>query len=152
MRRALAGRPHEAIPLDLPGEHGLTGWLHALARLAVAGVAVDLAALHAGRDSSPERWEDPPRPPGWIVNGHFVRTAAGEPLPKGLRPAHEAPRLSLGNGSSPSTPAPAPATAGRPAALSDGELAVVTEYLRILQGMVAAGSEIVRHAAAEGRA
>jgi acyl transferase domain-containing protein len=150
--RALAGRPHEAIPMDLPGEHGLTGWLHALARLAVAGVAVDLAALHAGRDSSPERWADPPRPPGWVVNGHFVRTAAGEPLPKGLRPAHAAPSLSLGNGSSPPTPAPGPATAGASAALSDGELAAVTEYLRILQGMVAAGSEIVRHAAAEGRA
>ena len=147
--RALAGRPHEAVPLDLPGEHGLTGWLHALARLAVAGVVVDLAALHADRDSSPERWQDPPRPPGWIVNGHFVRTVAGEPLPRGLRPAHAAPTLSLGNGLAPTTPAPAPA-AGAPA-LSDGELAVVTEYLRILQGMVAAGSEIVRHAAAEGR-
>jgi acyl transferase domain-containing protein len=141
--RALAGRSHEVIPLDVPGEHGLIGWLEALARLAVAGVAVDLAALHAGRDTDPARWEDPPRPPGWIVNGHFVRTAAGEPLPKGLRPAHAAPTLSLG------TEAAAPPL---PASLSDGELAVVTEYLRILQGMVAAGSEIVRHAAAEGRA
>jgi hypothetical protein len=146
--RVLTGRPHEAIPLDLPGEHGLIGWLGAVARLAVSGVTVDLAALHAGRDTDPARWEDPAGPPGWIVNGHFVRTAAGQPLPKGLRPAHAAPTLALGT--EPATPAPAPAV-GVAASLSDGELAVVTEYLRILQGMVAAGSEIVRHAAAEGR-
>jgi hypothetical protein len=109
----------------------------------VAGVHVDLAALHAGRDSRPDRWTDPPRPPGWVVNGHFVRTAAGDPLPKGLRPAHAAPTLRFGDGHAPAPPAGAP-----PARLSDGELAAVTEYLRILQGMVAAGSEIVRHAAA----
>ncbi len=141
--RVLDGRPHVAVAVDVAGEHGITGWLHALARLAVAGVPVDLAALHAGRDSRPDRWTDPPRPPGWVVNGHFVRTAAGDPLPKGLRPAHAAPTLRLGNGHAPAPPADAP-----PASLSDGELAAVTEYLRILQGMVAAGSEIVRHAAA----
>ncbi|HET8618878.1 MAG TPA: beta-ketoacyl synthase N-terminal-like domain-containing protein [Acidimicrobiales bacterium] len=151
--RVLAGRPHEAIAVDAPGEHGIVGWLHALGRLAVAGVAVDTAALHTGRDSDPARWEDPPRAPGWVVNGHFARTAGGDPLPKGLRPAHAAPALSLGNGHHDPTAAPQPLAGGQAAALSDGELAVVTEYLRILQGMVAAGSEIVRHAAAaEGRA
>jgi hypothetical protein len=71
------------------------------------------------------------------VNGHFVRTAAGEPLPKGLRPAHAAPVLDL-------TPPPAPAAAPLGDGLSAAELGVVTEYLRILQGMVAAGSDIVR--------
>jgi acyl transferase domain-containing protein len=141
VNRALAGRPHDAIPVAPEGEHGLTGLLHALARLAVAGVGVELAALHEGRDSRPERWVDPPPAPGWVVNGHFVRTAAGEPLPKGLRPAHAAPVLDL-------TPSPAPAEGG----LSAGELGVVTEYLRVLQGMVAAGSDIVRgHVAAGDR-
>ncbi|HEY7072472.1 MAG TPA: polyketide synthase [Acidimicrobiales bacterium] len=143
--RALAEPPHEAIPLQPPGEHGLTALLHVLARLAVAGVAVDLAALHAGRDSRPERWDDPPPAPGWVVNGHFVRTAAGDPLPKGLRPAHAAPVLDL-------TPPPAPVAASAEGGLSAGELGVVTEYLRILQGMVAAGSDIVRgHVAAGDR-
>ncbi len=134
--RALAGEPHEAIPVQPPGEHGLTSLLHALARLAVTGVDVDLGALHEGRDSRPEAWDDPPPAPGWVVNGHFVRTAAGDPLPKGLRPAHAAPVLDL-------TPPPAPAPAAE-GGLSAGELGVVTEYLRILQGMVAAGSDIVR--------
>jgi acyl transferase domain-containing protein len=134
--RALAGEPHEAIPVQPPGQHGLTSLLHALARLAVAGVDVDLGALHEGRDSRPEAWDDPPPAPGWIVNGHFVRTAAGDPLPKGLRPAHAAPVLEL-------TPPPAPVPAAE-GGLSAGELGVVTEYLRILQGMVAAGSDIVR--------
>jgi acyl transferase domain-containing protein len=137
--------PDGAIPIERRGEHGLVGFLHALARLVVAGVDVDLAALHEGRDSRPERWEDPPPAPGWIVNGHFVRTAAGEPLPKGLRPAHTAPVLDL-------TPPPAAASASPDGGLSAGELGVVTEYLRILQGMVAAGSDIVRgHVAAGDR-
>jgi acyl transferase domain-containing protein len=140
--RALAGEPHEAIPVQPPGEHGLTSLLHALARLAVTGVDVDLGALHEGRDSRPEAWDDPPPAPGWIVNGHFVRTAAGDPLPKGLRPAHAAPVLDL-------TPPPAPAPAAE-GGLSAGELGVVTEYLRILQGMVAAGSDIVRGHVAAG--
>ncbi len=126
-----------AIPVERPGEHGLVGFLHAVARLVVAGVDVDLGALHAGRDSRPERWENPPPAPGWVVNGHFVRTAAGEPLPKGLRPAHTAPVLDL-------TPPPAPAAAPIGNGLSAAELGVVTEYLRILQDMVAAGSDIVR--------
>jgi acyl transferase domain-containing protein len=129
------GGPDAAIPLERPGEHGLVGFLHALARLVVAGVDVDLVALHEGRDSRPELWEDPPPAPGWIVNGHFVRTAAGEPLPNGLRPAHAAPILDL-------TPSPAPAAPE--GGLSAAELGVVTEYLRILQGMVAAGGDIVR--------
>ena len=97
------------------GEHGIAGWLHALARLAVAGVAVDTAALHTGRDSDPARWEDPPQAPGWVVNGHFARTAGGDPLPKGLRPAHAAPVLSLGNGHHDPTAAPQ-RVAGGPAA------------------------------------
>ena len=88
-----------------------------------------------------------------MVNGHFARTAGGDPLPKGLRPAHAAPVLSLGNGHHDPHRRPERLAGGQAAALSDGELAVVTEYLRVLQGMVAAGSEIVRHAAAaEGRA
>jgi acyl transferase domain-containing protein len=144
--RALAGEPHDAVPVQPPGEHGLTALLHALARLAVAGVAVDLAALHEGRDSRPERWDDPPPAPGWIVNGHFVRTAAGDPLPKGLRPADAAPVLDLMPRAAPA-PAPAPAEGG----LSSGELEVITQYLSILQGMVAAGSDIVRdHVSQDG--
>jgi hypothetical protein len=92
---ALTGLPHAAVVTDRPGEHGLVTLVEAAARLAVLGVPVDLAALQAGRDPRPERWDDPPRRPGWVVDGHFVRTASGDPLPKGLRPAGEAPPIRL---------------------------------------------------------
>lgn len=140
--RRLEGRPHLAVALDPPGVHGVTGLLDALARLAVAGAPVDLDALHAGRGSRPDRWDDPPRAPGWTVNGHFVRTARGEPLPKGLRPAHEAPVIHLGDrpgAAAPESPPP-PAGTGLPPA----EAAVVGEYLAILEGMLATGADIVR--------
>jgi acyl transferase domain-containing protein len=163
---ALGDRPHVAVATDRPGEHGLTTLVDALARLAVAGVPVDLEALHAGRDSQPERWEAPPRRPGWIVNGHFVRTAAGDPLPKGLRPASEAPVIHLGHpgdaarraaSPAPVSPAVGPAAVGPaavgPAAVGPaaGEVAVVAEYLRILEGVIATGGDIIRgHAANAG--
>ena len=112
----------------------------------MAGVPVDLATLHAGRGSDPARWNDPPRRPGWIVNGHCARSATGDPLPNGVHPAHEAPAITL---SPPGAPAPQPAAAaaaGTPpnGGLGPNEIAVVTEYLRIVQGMVSAGSDIVR--------
>ncbi|HET6949938.1 MAG TPA: beta-ketoacyl synthase N-terminal-like domain-containing protein [Acidimicrobiales bacterium] len=155
---ALDGVPHLAVAADRPGEHGLVALLDAVARLAVAGVPVDLAALHAGRDARPERWDDPPRAPGWLVNGHYVKTAAGGSLPNGLRPAAEAPtfRIVPGDGAAADgAPAPSvPAVAGDAAAgaaLGGAEVAVVLEYLRILQGMVAAGSALVSgHVAAGG--
>jgi hypothetical protein len=132
-----------AVVTDRPGEHGLVTLVDAVARLVVAGLPVDLDALHAGRGSRPERWDSPPRRPGWIVNGHFVRTAAGDPLPKGLRPAGEAPRIRLAD------PAAAPAgAAGAAGAPSTGELAVVAEYLRVLEDIIATGGEMIRSHAA----
>jgi acyl transferase domain-containing protein len=150
--RALGDQPHTAVATDRPGEHGLTTLVDALARLAVAGVPVDLAALHAGRDSRPERWEAPPRRPGWIVNGHFVRTAAGEPLPRGLRPAGEAPVIRLADpAGAAASPASVAAPVAAPGGAAPGEVAVVAEYLRILEGVIATGGDIIRgHATTAG--
>src|SRR5690606_40548397 len=108
--------------------------LQAVADLAVAGLPVDLAALHRGRDSDPARWDDPPRAPGWVVNGHCARTAAGDPLPKGLRPATGAPALHIGGGPAPATAPPpggVPAGDALPNGLVPGDVTVVAEYLRI---------------------
>ena len=156
---ALTDRPHVATSLDRPGEHGLTGLLRAVADLAVAGVAVDLAALHAGRDSDPVRWDDPPRAPGWVVNGHCARTAAGAPLPKGLRPASGAPPIHIGTAltpAAPSAPGPVDGSSAPAAALPDGlaagDVAVVAEYLRVLQGVITAGSDLVRGQAVAAQA
>ncbi|MFD5148209.1 SDR family NAD(P)-dependent oxidoreductase [Streptomyces sp. NPDC058401] len=83
--RILGDRPHTAVPLDVPGEHGLHRLVTAMAELAVAGVPVALDALFRGRTSRlPER---APRRPGWLVDGHLVRTRDGHPVPGGLRPA-----------------------------------------------------------------
>lgn len=156
---ALDPRPHVAVVTDRPGEHGLVTLVDAVARLVVAGLPVDLDVLHSGRGSQPERWDSPPRRPGWVVNGHFVRTAAGDPLPKGLRPAGEAPRIRLADAAAdpaaPGMPLPAAAAAPGPAgavgaagAPSTGELAVVAEYLRVLEDVIATGGEIIRSHAA----
>ncbi|MCY0951994.1 type I polyketide synthase [Streptomyces sp. H27-S2] len=83
--RILRGRPHTAVPLDVPGEHGLVRLVSALAELAAAGVPVAPEALFRGRTGRlPER---APRRPGWLVDGHLVRTADGTPVAGGLQPA-----------------------------------------------------------------
>jgi hypothetical protein len=154
--RTLGDEPHVAVPTDRPGEHGVTTLLHALARLAVAGVPVDVAALHAGRGARPERWADPPRKPGWIINGHFARTAGGASLPKGLRPATEAPPFHIAGGPAPAEPAATTGGGGHAngnGGLSTEQTAVIMEYLRIVQGVIATGSRIVQgHAQAAATA
>ncbi|MFE4261843.1 SDR family NAD(P)-dependent oxidoreductase [Streptomyces sp. NPDC056883] len=83
--RILRDRPHTVVPLDVPGEHGLLRLVTALAELAAAGVPVAPEALFRGRTRRlPER---APRRPGWLVDGHLVRTRDGNPVPGGLRPA-----------------------------------------------------------------
>jgi acyl transferase domain-containing protein len=187
--QALAGRPHLALSTEQPGARAsgdnLVGLLHAVGQLAVAGVPVDLRAVLAARGAEAERWTNPGRRPGWIVNGACARLAHGDALPKGLRPAYEAPAFHVGAG-----PAPAdhvanaplkPAVAGSnsngnghhapepPAVVApangapvtngssgrgvppDADVTVVLEYLRVLQEMIATGSEIVRgHVRNEG--
>jgi acyl transferase domain-containing protein len=156
--RVLAGRPHLAVTVDQPGRNALVGLLHALAQLAVAGVPVDARPSLAARGADRTRWESPARRPAWIVNGACALQANGEPLPKGLRPATEAPRLHIGSGDAPDrtvtangSNGAAPATNGAAANgtrtnghVPDAEVTVVLEYLRILQEMIATGSEIVR--------
>ncbi|MEU9301986.1 SDR family NAD(P)-dependent oxidoreductase [Streptomyces sp. NPDC048269] len=84
--RILRDRPHTVVPLDVPGEHGLVRLVTALAELASAGVPVAPEALFRGRTSPlPDR---APRRPGWVVDGHLVRTADGTPVAGGLRPPH----------------------------------------------------------------
>jgi hypothetical protein len=139
------------LPADaaISSPHGVTLALDALAQAAVAGVDIDLAALHAGRDARAEGWTDPPTKPRWIVNGHYARAASGDSLPKGLHPAYEAPQFHIAAG--PPVPAPVPAPAPVVAGAGSGEggltaaeTAVVMEYLRIVQGVIATGSQIIR--------
>ncbi|MCA6094847.1 SDR family oxidoreductase [Streptomyces sp. SCA3-4] len=88
VRAILGDRPHLAVPFEPHPDAGLRGHLETLARLAVsAGVHVDAEALFAGRDAVVAEPGRTPERPGWIVDGHLVRTADGGLLPGGMRPA-----------------------------------------------------------------
>ncbi|MCM9083247.1 SDR family NAD(P)-dependent oxidoreductase [Streptomyces spororaveus] len=129
--RILHGRPHTVVPLDVPGEHGLVRLVTALAELLAAGVPVVPRALFRERTS---RLPDhAPRRPGWLVDGHLVRTADGEPVPGGLRPARRV------------RPAVAdPGTAGTAAVAGTGlREEAVLEYLRGTRELVAAQRDVL---------
>ncbi|MEW1747690.1 SDR family NAD(P)-dependent oxidoreductase [Streptomyces angustmyceticus] len=130
--RILDGRPHTAVPLDVPGEPGLARLPHVLARLAAAGVPIDPEPLFRGRtEPLPAA---PPRRPGWLVDGHLVRTADGACLPGGLRPARRVDTRPDGEG-----PVPGSGTASRDA----DRQATVLEYLRASRELVAAQRDVV---------
>jgi acyl transferase domain-containing protein/NAD(P)H-dependent flavin oxidoreductase YrpB (nitropropane dioxygenase family)/NAD(P)-dependent dehydrogenase (short-subunit alcohol dehydrogenase family)/acyl carrier protein len=130
----LAGRPHVAVATDVPGEPGLRRLLLALAELAVAGVPVDPSRLFHGRDAQPVSASGSARSsrPGWLVNGHLVKTADGHPLPDGLRPARQLPARQL---TAPHSGSPTSAASGREAA--------VLEFLRSTRELVAAQREVM---------
>ncbi|WP_396448600.1 beta-ketoacyl synthase N-terminal-like domain-containing protein, partial [Actinomadura sp.] len=118
----LGDRPHTAVSCAAPGENGLVALLRALAELAAAGIAVDPLPLFAGRGTRP--LTGGAAAPGWLVDGHRVRTAAGGYPPGALRP-------------------PERIAAARPADPA------VLEYLRTSREIIAAQREVVlRHLAA----
>ncbi|RKN08433.1 SDR family NAD(P)-dependent oxidoreductase [Streptomyces radicis] len=121
--KILGDRPHHAVACEPRPGAGLRGFLDALARLAVAGVPVRTAWLHHGRPAAPS----PARPAGWTVDGHLVRTAAGDPLPGGLHPARRVPLTPLENNA---MPQPDPD-------------ALLVEYLRTTRELVAAQRDVL---------
>ncbi|WP_330479178.1 SDR family NAD(P)-dependent oxidoreductase [Streptomyces platensis] len=149
----LGERPHTALALDVPGESGLARLPHVLARLAAAGVPVDPEALFHGRAQPLP--DTPPRRPGWLVNGHTVRTADGACLPGGLRPARRVDsqgseegvvrreggqRAALDGGRA------APGGGVAPGGAAPGDAArheAVLEYLRTTRELVASQRDVV---------
>ncbi|MBO0654662.1 SDR family oxidoreductase [Streptomyces triculaminicus] len=102
VRATLGDRPHLAVPFEPHPEAGLRGHLEALARLAVSGgVHVDAEALFAGRDAVVAEPGRTPERPGWIVDGHMVRTADGGLLPGGMQPARRIAPLTPALGETP---------------------------------------------------
>ncbi|NUK00140.1 acyltransferase domain-containing protein, partial [Streptomyces lunaelactis] len=120
--RILGDRPHTAVPLDVRGEHGLTRLVTALAELAAAGVPIDPDALFKGRTAPLPA--QAPRRAGWLVDGHLVRTADGEPVAGGLLPAR---RVAV----------------DRPVAAADRREDAVLEYLRGTRELVAAQRDVL---------
>jgi acyl transferase domain-containing protein/NAD(P)H-dependent flavin oxidoreductase YrpB (nitropropane dioxygenase family) len=75
--RILAGEPVTALSLDAPGRNGWTQLGHVLARLAVLGLPVQLAAWFQGRGLAPvavaefleqARAERTPKPTDWVLS------------------------------------------------------------------------------------
>ena len=157
VEQILDDRPHVAIATDRPGDSGVRGLLHACARLAVAGVGVDVAELFEGRGVEPARWLRPARPSGWLVNGHLVRTRDGEVVVGGLRPATTVPEVATaapahangnghgngnGNGHS-AAPAPWLTPVGPPTNGGGSSDQVLVEYFRAAQQIIGAGHQLV---------
>jgi acyl transferase domain-containing protein/NAD(P)H-dependent flavin oxidoreductase YrpB (nitropropane dioxygenase family) len=126
----LGDRPHHAVPVE-GRRDGLPGFLDALAALAVAGVPVRTGRLFRGRDAVDAGRARAPRRPGWTVDGHLVRTAAGELLPGALAPARPVPEALM-------TPQ-APHSDGP----HTGTDALVSEFLRSSREMVAAQRDVL---------
>lgn len=89
VRDILADRPHTVVAVE--ERPGLVGLLHAVARLAVAGVPVRGEWLFGGRGARDVSALPAPRTPGWVVDGQTVRTADGAVVPGGLAPAQRVP-------------------------------------------------------------
>jgi acyl transferase domain-containing protein/NAD(P)H-dependent flavin oxidoreductase YrpB (nitropropane dioxygenase family) len=127
--RILGDLPHTAVACDVPGENGLRRFVTMLAELIRAGVPVDPRPLFTKRA---EPVTGTPKRPQWLIDGHLVRTADGNPLDGGLQPATLAPRLSLDEGSL--------GAGSSPAAERDN---VVTEFLRTTRELVAAQRDVL---------
>ena len=125
----LEDRPHLAVACeDKPGA-GLRGLLTAVARLAVSGVALNTGWLFEGRDARDAVTATATARPGWTVDGHLVRTAAGSCVPGGLTPAR---RISLeGSILTPDSVTPA------------GQDALLAEFLRTNREMIAAQRDVM---------
>jgi acyl transferase domain-containing protein/NAD(P)H-dependent flavin oxidoreductase YrpB (nitropropane dioxygenase family)/NADP-dependent 3-hydroxy acid dehydrogenase YdfG len=114
-QQILADRPHVAVPLDVPGRHGVTQLLNALAVLLAHGVGLDLDRLFAGRVARPldlarlvEETRPRPLPPTtWFVNGAYAR-----PL---REPKRTVEPIALEAMAPPVAPAVAPAVSSAPA-------------------------------------
>ncbi|CRK56359.1 modular polyketide synthase [Alloactinosynnema sp. L-07] len=81
----LAGRPHRTVHFG----DGLAGALSALAALAEAGVPLRPDRLYHGRDALDLTSAPAAVPARWTVDGQAVRTAAGQIIDGGVRPARQ---------------------------------------------------------------
>ncbi|MDD9371543.1 MAG: acyltransferase domain-containing protein, partial [Acidimicrobiales bacterium] len=142
VRSILGERPHRAVACDAGGDGSVRGFLRALAELAAGGVPVDTDVLFTDRAAPVELATLPHPRPGWTVDGHLVRTAAGAPVAGGLRPATENPDLiaALGGVAGGTIGATA---AGSPAPGTVGAADVVATYLENLRQTVAAERDVM---------
>ncbi|WP_369696843.1 SDR family NAD(P)-dependent oxidoreductase [Streptomyces sp. XD-27] len=128
----LGDRPHRTVQLDGGGRAGgLTGFLTALAGLAVSGVDLRTGPLFQGRDAVDAETAPAARPAGWTVDGQLLRLADGTIPPHALQPARVVTELNVSENATPH---------GIPLSGPD---ALITEFLRTSREMVAAQRDVL---------
>ncbi|MEY9931614.1 acyl transferase domain-containing protein/NAD(P)H-dependent flavin oxidoreductase YrpB (nitropropane dioxygenase family)/acyl carrier protein [Catenulispora sp. GP43] len=129
----LKDRPHQTVACEPGSGAGLGGFLAAVAQLATSGVALRTGWLVEGRDAVDAATATPQPRPGWLLDGHLVRTADGQCLPGGLAPAR---RIQLKGTTVTSDPVTDPVTG----AAAD---ALLTEFLKTNRDMIAAQRDVM---------
>ncbi|MEV5200726.1 SDR family NAD(P)-dependent oxidoreductase [Streptomyces sp. NPDC053720] len=140
----LGDRPHRTVTLEARRRTGLTGFLAALAELAVAGADVRTGWLFQGRDAVDAAQAPRRRRAGWTVDGHLVRTADGTIPATALHPAQRIPEALVttrsgkhgdhGHVLHPDTAHGATGTGGE---------ALISEFLRTSREMLAAQRDVL---------
>ncbi|MGW3634481.1 beta-ketoacyl synthase N-terminal-like domain-containing protein, partial [Streptomyces sp. NPDC005122] len=128
----LGDRPHRTVALEDGRRTGLTGFLTALARLAVAGVDVRTGWLFQDRDALDAARATRPRRAAWTVDGHLLRTADGVIPAAALHPAERVPEALMTSSGTPHGPAAA-----------TGSEALISEFLRTSREMIAAQRDVM---------
>ena len=129
----LGERPHQVVTLDNGKGAGLTGFLTALAQLAVCGVEINTGRLFQGRNALDAEKAPEAKRPGWTVDGHLIRRADGSLQPGALQPARQIRELivsenQIHNGNMPA---------------QSGADALIAEFLRSSREMVQAQRDVL---------
>ncbi len=125
----LDGRPHRTVTFEGRRRTGIPGFLAALARLAVAGADVRTGWLFTGRAVKDALSARPPKPAGWTVDGHLIRTRDGRIPETALHPAQRISSEAI--------------VTSRPDLDASGSEALIAEFLRTSREMIAAQRDVL---------
>ncbi|MFD4525851.1 beta-ketoacyl synthase N-terminal-like domain-containing protein, partial [Streptomyces sp. NPDC058470] len=132
VNKILGDRPHQTVALEDGPRSGLTGFLSALAQLAVAGVDIRTAWLFQGRDAvTADARATRRKRAAWTVDGHLLRSADGALPAAALHPAQRLPEALVTH-----------STSAGPVAATGSE-ALITEFLRTSREMIAAQRDVM---------
>ncbi|MFI6335801.1 SDR family oxidoreductase [Streptomyces sp. NPDC050535] len=130
--KILGDRPHRTVALESGPRTGLTGFLAALAQLAVAGVDIRTAWLFQGRNAvAADARAARRKRAAWTLDGHLLRSADGVLPAAALHPARRVPEALVTH-----------STSAGPVAASGSE-ALISEFLRTSREMIAAQRDVM---------
>ncbi|WP_424863682.1 SDR family NAD(P)-dependent oxidoreductase [Streptomyces sp. MMS24-I29] len=140
----LGDRPHRTVTLEARRGTGLTGFLAALAELAVAGADVRTGWLFEGRDAVDAVQAPRRRRAGWTIDGHLLRTSDGAIPAAALHPAQRIPEALVTTRSGRDAEhGNALRTEPAHGASGIGGDALISEFLRTSRDMIAAQRDVL---------